>query len=586
MIPAAVDTTEMDFINFIRNVRKELFEQCDRAALQRLGRALDRQGIDLKTLLVNNDAAVAGFRAETLAALADLHREFTRWKEAAKNLRRVLAMSKLTLPDGSLLVTADAREVEALERIARSCPRSGFANHDQWLAGVRAHVELWRASVSLCMTEGFVSVRFKNAEHPDAADFESYVSSRNVIGEFAGYKWLAAKRGETAEILETVIELPWPMIVAQTEARLSLLGLAAQKRGAQSIVDELISADLEPAVRGILTEKSAHQAFDTARSAYLGLLNTPPLQAATAISVYVDDASSPVGAAVLDRRGDILEHLEIPVDGDLQGALASLIEKHEPAAAVLPVSSEDKERFVRVQELLGGLPAQWIHDIALAEARKNLTVGKWEGSAVVLGRRALKPGREWGRVDPLSLRLGEFTREVDPEELREILAEAKALSSWDRRNKNKSPSKKGKAGGRLVVLPAGKRFNSFLKSIRDLKPGMTLDGVITNITRFGAFVNIGLSVEGMIHVSQLSAEFVEDPAQVVRIGQQVKARVLEVVPEKQRIALSLKPAPDFTRPEMRPPMPGERAPLPPGGGRAAPKTRSAALADLDALFKK
>jgi transcriptional accessory protein Tex/SPT6 len=576
----------MDFINFIRNVRKGLFDQCDRAALQRLGRSLDRQGIDLKTLLINNDAAVSGFKAETLAALADLHRDFTKWKEAAKNLRRALAASKLVLPDGSVLLTHDAREVEALERVARLCQRSGHANHDAWLTATKAHVELWRASVSLSLSEGVVSVKFKDAAHADAEDFEGYVSSKEVIEDLAGYKWLAARRGEKAGILETSLELPWPKIVAQAEARLSMLGLAAQKRGAQSIVDELIADDLETAVRLTLTEKSERQAFSTARTAYLGLLNTPPLQASTAVSIYVNESKDAAAAAVLDRRGDILAHLEVPAGDDLKGAVASLIAEHSPEAVVLPVTCEDKKRLSEVQEILGDLPTQWIHDIALSEARKNLSIGKQEGSAVVLGRRALKPGREWGRVDPLSLRLGEFTREVDPEELREILAEAKALSSWDRRNKNKGSTKKGKGTGRLAVLPAGKRINSFLKSIRDLKPGMTLDGVITNITRFGAFVNIGLSVEGMIHVSQLSMEFVEDPAQVVRIGEQVKARVLEVVPEKQRIALSLKPAPDFTRPEMRPPMPGQRAPLPPGGGRAAPKTRSAALADLDALFKK
>ncbi len=575
----------MDFINFIKNVKKDLFEQADRTALQRLGRSLDRPGVDLKTLLINNDVSLNSFRAETLAQLADLHRSFTKWKNAAISLRRTLAMSKLTLPDGSLALTMDSHEVEALERIARICQRSGYANHDDWLLATKAHIELWRASVTLSMSEGFINIKFKNPEHPDASDFENYVSSKNIIDEITGYKWLAARRGEKADILETSMELPWPKIQAQTIARLSGMGLAAQKRGAESIVEELISKDLETAIRLKLTERSEHQALETARTAYLGLLNTPSLQATLAISVYVDSPRDPIGIAILDRRGDIVEHLEIPIGDDIKSIAGSLISKHKPDAAVLPVTCEDKERLSTLQDLLGELPAQWIHDIALAEARKILSIGKSESSAVVLGRRALKPGREWGRVDPLSLRLGEFTREVDEEELKEILAEGKALSSWDRRNRNKSSSKKGKPGARLAVLPAGKRFNSFLKSIRDLKPGMTLDGVITNITRFGAFVNIGLSVEGMVHVSQISNDFVEDPAQIVRIGEQVKARVLEVVPEKQRIALSLKPTPDFSRPEMRPPASGERAPLPPSG-RQPPKSRSAALADLDALFKK
>jgi uncharacterized protein len=144
-----------------------------------------------------------------------------------------------------------------------------------------------------------------------------------------------------------------------------------------------------------------------------------------------------------------------------------------------------------------------------------------------------------------------------------------------------------------------KRLNPLVKTVRDLKPGMMVDGVVTNLTRFGAFVNIGLSTEAMIHVSQLSTEFVDEPSQVVRIGQSVTARVLEVIPEKNRIALSLKPAPVPGERSQAPRRESGQQALPPmiettGGPRSGPpsqsggdkKSRSAALADLHALFKK
>ena len=223
-----------------------------------------------------------------------------------------------------------------------------------------------------------------------------------------------------------------------------------------------------------------------------------------------------------------------------------------------------------------------IHTAAIAEARKNLPYDRPVANAVILGRRALKPGREWGRVDPLALGLGEYPREVSQEKLRSVLLQAKTLSSWERRRRKPSGRKAGGQKRAATPVPTGKRLNSFVKTIRDLKPGMTIDGVVTNLTRFGAFVNIGLPTEGMIHVSQLSAEFVDDPSQVVRVGQAVKARILEVVPEKDRIALSLKPAPTEEGSYRESRNGGEAA----KSKRQSPKTRSAALADLDALFKK
>jgi len=115
-------------------------------------------------------------------------------------------------------------------------------------------------------------------------------------------------------------------------------------------------------------------------------------------------------------------------------------------------------------------------------------------------------------------------------------------------------------------------------------------------------VNIGLTTEAMIHVSQLSEEFVDEPSQVVRVGQNLSARVLEVVPEKSRIALSLKPdrgpmdrpAPRRDSPKERPSglfgpqieKVGDNTQRPKRSGSSDKPSRSAALADLDALFKK
>jgi protein Tex len=79
-------------------------------------------------------------------------------------------------------------------------------------------------------------------------------------------------------------------------------------------------------------------------------------------------------------------------------------------------------------------------------------------------------------------------------------------------------------------------------SIGDLAPGMVLPGIVTNVTAFGAFVDIGVHQDGLVHISQLADRFVKDPNEVVRVRQQVQVRVLQVDAERNRIGLSMKKA--------------------------------------------
>jgi len=83
-------------------------------------------------------------------------------------------------------------------------------------------------------------------------------------------------------------------------------------------------------------------------------------------------------------------------------------------------------------------------------------------------------------------------------------------------------------------------FAEGVNSVEELQPGMKLPGIVTNVTKFGAFVDVGVHQDGLIHISQLADRFVKDPAEVVRVRQQVMVRVLEIDPARKRIALSLK----------------------------------------------
>lgn len=131
------------------------------------------------------------------------------------------------------------------------------------------------------------------------------------------------------------------------------------------------------------------------------------------------------------------------------------------------------------------------------------------------------------------------------------------------------------------------RFNDGVEDIKDLQPGMTLEGTVSNVAQFGAFVDLGVHQDGLVHVSQLSNKFVNDAREVVKTGDIVKVKVLEVDLARKRISLTMKldtsPAPRGERGDnsYRPPARGERA-----GQRAGAPAHAQAPSAMAAAFAK
>jgi protein Tex len=130
-------------------------------------------------------------------------------------------------------------------------------------------------------------------------------------------------------------------------------------------------------------------------------------------------------------------------------------------------------------------------------------------------------------------------------------------------------------------------FREGVETLKDLEPGMILEGTVTNVAAFGAFIDIGVHQDGLVHISAMSKTFIKDPRQVVKPGDIVKVKVLEVEIERKRIALSLRlddepgskgarPARDMPR-ESRAPMTSSvpRKPQDQGGGALADALRRA-----------
>ncbi len=105
------------------------------------------------------------------------------------------------------------------------------------------------------------------------------------------------------------------------------------------------------------------------------------------------------------------------------------------------------------------------------------------------------------------------------------------------------------------------KFAEGVEKPEDLKPGMKLPGIVTNVTAFGAFVDIGVHQDGLVHVSQLADHFIKDASEVVKVAQRVDVTVVEVDLQRKRIALSMKSKPDFEK------RPGSGGGSPGGGGQ-------------------
>jgi len=117
-------------------------------------------------------------------------------------------------------------------------------------------------------------------------------------------------------------------------------------------------------------------------------------------------------------------------------------------------------------------------------------------------------------------------------------------------------------------------FKEGVKEIKDLTVGMELEGIVTNVANFGAFVDIGVHQDGLVHISQLADRFIDDPKKVVKVGQVVKVRVMEVNEKLKRISLSMR-SPEPTNRDRSSQKPSNR-------GEQKPPT----LNDLKAKFGK
>lgn len=129
-------------------------------------------------------------------------------------------------------------------------------------------------------------------------------------------------------------------------------------------------------------------------------------------------------------------------------------------------------------------------------------------------------------------------------------------------------------------------FQEGVETLADLKPNMVLEGVITNVTNFGAFVDIGVHQDGLVHISAMSDKFIKDPREVVKAGDVVKVKVMEVDLQRKRIGLSMRMSDEAGKAAERAPRQQHRNAPPKRERRPAELAPQGALAAAFAKARK
>ncbi|MGI3165442.1 Tex family protein [Pseudooceanicola sp. 200-1SW] len=241
---------------------------------------------------------------------------------------------------------------------------------------------------------------------------------------------------------------------------------------------------------------------------------------AKSLEAVVEDAVNAVGVDLNTASAALLSHVSglgpglaeaIVAHREMEGAFRSRKDLLK-VARLGPRAFEQCAGFLRIRDGAEPLDASAVHPEAYDVARKIVSACGRDLRQIMGNEQALKGLRAEQFVDD---RFGLPT-------VRDILAEL------EKPGRDPRPSFKTAS------------FADGIEEISDLRPGMVLEGTVTNVAAFGAFVDIGVHQDGLVHVSQLADRFVKDPHEVVKAGDVVKVTVTEVDAPRKRIGLSMK----------------------------------------------
>ena len=315
------------------------------------------------------------------------------------------------------------------------------------------------------------------------------------------------------------------------ELDVSLRGAVSIARRLQDPLAELVKID--PKSIGVGQYQHDVSQYELARS-----LDTVVEDCVNAVGVDVNTASVPLLARVSGLGNSVAQ--AIVAHRDSKGRFASRAELRE-VPRLGEKTFEQAAGFLRIMDGADPLDASAVHPESYPLVQRILADIKQDIKAVVGNGSLLRS------LDPAKYTDEKFGLPTISDILREL-------------------EKPGR-DPRPEFTTAS--FRDGVEKLADLKPDMILEGVVTNVAAFGAFVDIGVHQDGLVHISALSSSFVKDPHSVVKAGQIVKVKVLEVDEKRKRIALTMRLT-DAAEPTAGKPQAAQRPPRDPRGqGRQA-----------------
>lgn len=542
-------------------------------------------GISLSDLVTQYRDLVTLLAGPQLRRLSDARRL---WQEL-EILRETIITQFPDVPEEVFNLTLSVRRMEALKHLLPLFPRGDFASIETYLEALRAALEVWTGALNNSTKKGTVKAVSEGKILPEY--LENVVEKPFDIFSLPRDIWSIMKRGENHGFIRLEFEYSISSITTHLDAVKNRMGTIATRMSSAELLDALVLKHLPHALRRFLDTRMREEALKETAVSYLEVLKVPPVKAQRLGAFYPDSAAGNCGLVALNDKGKVLAYAVLPLTGDWCERARVFFVEQKTAYVVVPFYMTEYNAILEeFREKEGGflvfmpVRADGIAEaMALLEKTGEATTGPSSG-ATVLGRRFMFPAREWSVIDPIAALGGDIPDDIPEEEVRAYLLEQKGLilmdAGLDRIPPRVLPT--AHSGG---LLAAGK-LNPNIQSFEDVKMGMQLTGIIINITKFGAFVNIGLSQEALVHVSELSDNFISDPFEAVSLGQQVKATVVAIDHEKRRISLSLRSNPKPVEPRKREETLRRHKVSMDDRPQTSTANRSQALRDLENLFKK
>ena len=285
----------------------------------------------------------------------------------------------------------------------------------------------------------------------------------------------------------------------------SLRGAVSIARRLQDPLAELVK--IEPKAIGV-----GQYQHDVNQAALARSLDAAVEDCVNAVGVDLNTASAPLLARVAGLNATIAQNIVLHRNDNGAFKKRSDVKK---VARLGPKAFEQAAGFLRVMSGANPLDASGVHPEAYDVVERIAQVAKRPVKSMI-GDQA-------------------FLRSLDPSQFADsrfgIPTVTDILSELEKPGRDPRPEFKTA------------EFKDGIEKIADLHPGMTLQGVVTNVTAFGAFVDVGVHQDGLVHVSELADKFVKDPRDIVKTGDVVKVRVKDVDAARKRIALTMKSGP-------------------------------------------